>query len=70
MVILGGMVLAGCGNRRIGLGLGQELSYTYAAVYAPDGRVVHSAESEKAGHVASFYSFVQCYDFDSEKQII
>jgi hypothetical protein len=42
MVILGGLVLSGCGNRRISLGLGRELSYTYAAAYAPDGRVVHA----------------------------
>jgi hypothetical protein len=33
---------AGCGNRKISLGFGDELSYNFAAVYAPDGKVVHS----------------------------
>lgn len=43
-VLLGAslFVMAGCGNRRISLGLGSELNYNFAAVYAPDGKVVHS----------------------------
>jgi hypothetical protein len=32
----------GCGNRKISLGFGEELNYNFAAVYAIDGRVVHS----------------------------
>jgi uncharacterized lipoprotein NlpE involved in copper resistance len=40
------MVLAlfcmGCGNRRFSIGIGSELNYSFAAVYAPDGSIVHS----------------------------
>jgi hypothetical protein len=32
----------GCGNRRFSLGIGSELNYSYAAVYALDGSIVHS----------------------------
>jgi hypothetical protein len=34
----------GCGNRRISLPIGSELNYNYAAVYAPDGRVIYSGK--------------------------
>jgi hypothetical protein len=46
LIALLGMSLlcVGCGNRRISLGIGNELNYGFAAVYAPDGRIVHSGE--------------------------
>jgi hypothetical protein len=31
-----------CGNRRVSFGVGSELNYTYATIYAPDGSVLHS----------------------------
>jgi hypothetical protein len=44
LIALLGMSLfvVGCGNRKFSLGIGDELNYGFAAVYAPDGRVVHS----------------------------
>jgi hypothetical protein len=38
------ILFTGCGNRRISFGIGSELSYGFAAVYSPDGSVVHSGE--------------------------
>jgi hypothetical protein len=42
ILIADALLCMGCGNRRISFGIGQELNYSYAAVYAPDGRIVHS----------------------------
>lgn len=36
------LLYAGCGNRKLSLGFGEELTYTFARVYAPDGSIVHS----------------------------
>jgi hypothetical protein len=36
------LLCMGCGNRRISLGFGSELNYSFATVYAPDGSIVHS----------------------------
>jgi hypothetical protein len=36
------LLCMGCGNRRISLGLGSELNYNFAVVYASDGSIVHS----------------------------
>jgi uncharacterized lipoprotein NlpE involved in copper resistance len=38
------LLCMGCGNRKIGLPIGMELSYNFAAVYAPDGHIVHSGK--------------------------
>jgi hypothetical protein len=38
------LMFVGCGNRRISFPIGSELNYNFAAVYAPDGRIVHSGE--------------------------
>jgi hypothetical protein len=38
------LLFTGCGNRRISLPIGSELNYNFAAVYAPNGNIVHSGE--------------------------
>jgi hypothetical protein len=42
ILIIFAFLCMGCGNRRISLGLGSELNYSFAVVYAPDGIIVHS----------------------------
>jgi hypothetical protein len=42
ILIVLALLCMGCGNRRISLSLGSELNYSFAAVYAPDGTIVHS----------------------------
>jgi hypothetical protein len=37
-----GFLCMGCGNYKIGLGVGSELNYNFAIIYAPDGGIVHS----------------------------
>jgi hypothetical protein len=41
-LIVSALLCVGCGNRRISLGIGSELNYSFAAVYSPDGAIVHS----------------------------
>jgi hypothetical protein len=36
------LLCTACGNRRFSLGIGTELNYSFAVVYAPDGGIVHS----------------------------
>jgi uncharacterized lipoprotein NlpE involved in copper resistance len=36
------LLCVGCGNRRISFGIGSEFNYSFAAVYAPNGNIVHS----------------------------
>jgi hypothetical protein len=42
ILIVSALLCMGCGNRRFSLGIGSELNYSFAAVYAPDGAIVHS----------------------------
>jgi predicted small secreted protein len=46
LLVLVSILMVGCGNKRISIGIGEELNYNYASVYAPDGTVVHSGELE------------------------
>jgi hypothetical protein len=42
LLVLVSILVTSCGNRRFSLGIGSELNYSYATVYAPDGTTIHS----------------------------
>jgi hypothetical protein len=44
LLILVSILITSCGNKRFSLGIGGNLKYNYASVYAPDGTVIHTGE--------------------------